>query len=822
MHASKLVVVLCVACQLAGVALRGQPRVSITSNTGASVVFEQRERGWTLAGISTPGAVAGIAVTERCYDITAGGVTETSNTVAPWALVEATPDRIALEYASDTLPIQLRRVVTFGPADNVLRIETWARAVNATVSLDKITLFAAHFAGEAMATTGDPGQSFPVFGQHVFVGVEHVSAECAGLGDIGFAAQSPHLQLTSDWRLVAPVVIGWPVPGADVAPGQEPMRAAFLHYLDTVRVKPRDIELHTNTWWTLPLPFSEADVLRNIQQLREGFYDRTGMFFDSYALDLGWSDRHSVWRVDADRFPNGLRTVNDRLHELGSRLGLWISPGSAYPEGLDNAWLAEQGYEMTPSTMGSTGQVPCFALGGRYQEAVRSQIVQYAADLQLGHVKLDFMDRGCAVAEHGHAVDGAGFVYVANAGLADVLDSLRAVNPGMATEPLCCGYPPSPWWTMHTPFVLGPNGGDVPNGRVPAPAWFDSLITARDIAYRAAQKKWLMPTQALETFDVVVQSPGDFQNMAVMAVGRGRWFLSTYLNPEYMQPEEWDFLAALVRWTRANRQYLEDAQMFGGAPELKQAYGYLFHTLEKDVYCVRNPWIESRTIQLPVPSLTTGRDVRMIYPRTATVARIAPGAAGPKITLAPYETVMLETVPTSTANKIVPVPAKPKATVNAVSLVASAGPGGTLRYNWKATVDVPAGVSESELCILVQGGATVQKAVAELTVDGAPVELAKSGNAGEFAAATSAPVENWTWFRAPIDAGVHQIRITVGAPGPASVGIYTCGTTPAYHEPAPEGSLAFPAYHPTRRVWTETLSPLKAYSTKASRVTSPK
>ncbi|MSU65741.1 MAG: hypothetical protein EXS38_06505 [Opitutus sp.] len=277
----------------------------------------------------------------------------------------------------------------------------------------------------------------------------------------------------------------------------------------------------------------------------------------------------------------------------------------------------------------------CFALGGRYQTEFKENLLRLVRDYSIRHVKLDFMVHSCEVAKHGHPT-GSDSVYAIDAGLVDVLDSLRAVNPAIVLEPLCTGYPPSLWWTARTPYVLGPYGAGVPCGRVPSPDWMESLITARDIAYRTDQERWIMPTQAIETIDILVQSPGNFENLAVMAIGRGRWFLSTYLRPDLMSGQNWDFLAALVRWARANKQYLGNALKIGGSPEKREAYGYMFHSAGKDLYCVRNPWIEERSILLPAcASVRTARDLRMIYPRREMVTRLEPGEEGTRVVLAP-------------------------------------------------------------------------------------------------------------------------------------------------------------------------------------------
>jgi hypothetical protein len=55
-------------------------------------------------------------------------------------------------------------------------------------------------------------------------------------------------------------------------------------------------------------------------------------------------------------------------------------------------------------------------------------------------------------------------------------------------------------------------------------------------------------------------------------------------------------------------------------------------------------------LELPVSSLLNEpRDVRTIYPRRATVGRIRPGDRSVRLAVAPYETLLLETVPTNDA-----------------------------------------------------------------------------------------------------------------------------------------------------------------------------
>lgn len=791
--------------------------VTLSNPQGASIVVAAEEGIWRWRALNTPDAPeGGWPVSDRSVEI---ATTDAQEMLArDWTLVEATPERIVLQQQLVATGLRVRRIFLFGAAPNVLRIETWVRSEEGKKNITRIGLFQGAIRGERFRETGTAPASFPLFSRTLFAGIEHVSGEAHTDGETIELLQRPRVTVDETWQFIGAAVVGWSMPGDGAGlPRGARIREAFLRYLDSVRVKPERMVLHSETWWTLPPPLREKDVLNDIESLRKGFLDRTGMFFDTYALDLGWSDPRSFWQIETQRFPNDFRLVNERLNSLGARMGLWMSPGSGYPDGLSNVWLQSQGYELMPFP-GLEPGAPCFALGGRYQREFRERIVSYAQQYGLGHVILDFMPQQCDVPTHGHPV-GAESRYAIDAGVADVLDGLRAVNPNMALEPMVCGYPPSPWWLMKTPFILGPAGDDVPFGRVASPDWMESLITARDVAYRAGQEAWLMPTQALETWDLIVQTPGDFENTAVMAIGRGRWFISTYIKPDLMTPEDWDFFAALIRWARHNKEYLGNAWMFGGMPENREAYGFMFRNPTKDIYCVRNPWIEDRFIQLPAtPAGAQARDIRMIYPRRATIARVQPGEAGPRIAVAPYETMMLETVPVDETRAVREiVPSRPPALLSDPpdrfsKASTSSDDEREVQYAWGGTVSVP-DVSGAELCILVDGGPDVERALCRVSVAGREMQPRKIGSAGQFGAATDASPENWTWFIIPVPKGDSTVQIELTIPADeASIGTYLRGFVAAESDPAPDdGAPVFPLYNSNRRAWSLTLMPLAAY-----------
>lgn len=91
---------------------------------------------------------------------------------------------------------------------------------------------------------------------------------------------------------------------------------------------------------TLPISaldwgLNEADHFKHLDMIKE-----SGLPIDTYWIDAGWygpegtrcdiptcddwSDNVGYWEHDVSRFPNGLKPVSDRAHELGMKFLLWF------------------------------------------------------------------------------------------------------------------------------------------------------------------------------------------------------------------------------------------------------------------------------------------------------------------------------------------------------------------------------------------------------------------------------------------------------------------------------------------------------------------
>lgn len=727
-----------------------------------------------------------------------------------------------------SIPLFVRQTYSFCKDGRTLRIKTSLRSLDKPVLIKRVGLLSIAVPGENFRLTGPDYVSFPIFGQEIFAGVEHPSVECQINNNTLSLSQSLYITVSDEWVDLPPAVFGSASDEDFIINGEDGLRRAFIRYLDGVRVKPSDMHVNYNDWWTAPQPSSEAFVLANIDILRKNLFDKTGFFFDSYTIDEGWADSHSVWEINRKNFPGEFKNISNSLESVGSQTGLWLSPSSLYPASLDNKWLKSNEYETTRNER--LGFNACISIGGRYQTEFKKKLLKYTREANLGHIKFDGFVPSCNDSTHNHHTGAESYLPMAE-GLMDVFGELRKINPSIALEPTCFGYQASPWWLMHVPFLIGPFGDDSPKGSVPAPDWIESMTTARDIRNLEGRNAFLMPSSALQTFDIVVQSPGAFQNHAVMAIGRGRWFISSYINPAFMDPVEWQFFADLIKWARDNRKSLQEPIPIGGNPKLRQAYGYAFRDNKKEFYCLRNPWMKETYIDIPrSPMNTSPREVRSIYPRREKIAKIKEGKSIPKIHLGPYETKFIKIVslkvqktPEMENNFKKPevsITWNPTQPVSVTSTILNDEPraygpdwtcpeGDTKEIRMlklEGNMEVK-GAIQTKFSVLCEG-LSIKSAFPqiELTIDGMkyPIEISRSVGAFSAGGYTN---EDWGWYTASFPEGKHHVKLKIRAfTNSANFSVFLQGTSAAQEFLPPfESGISFPLYQPEIINWSHVI-----------------
>lgn len=84
-----------------------------------------------------------------------------------------------------------------------------------------------------------------------------------------------------------------------------------------------------NTWETCLFDVSEEKIMGMVRSAKE-------MGAEILVLDDGWfrpDDKQGLgdWKIDAEKFPSGLKKLSEKLHENGMGFGLWFEPEMVNP-----------------------------------------------------------------------------------------------------------------------------------------------------------------------------------------------------------------------------------------------------------------------------------------------------------------------------------------------------------------------------------------------------------------------------------------------------------------------------------------------------------
>ncbi len=173
--------------------------------------------------------------------------------------------------------------------------------------------------------------------------------------------------------------------------------------------KPR---LHYNTWnyqernhhWR-GRPYLET---MNQERMLEEIEVAHRLGVEVFVVDTGWYERTGDWRVNRERFPDGLRTVIAALHSRGMKLGLWFDPTRAavtseiarnHPDCI-TSWRGEPGkaYQIW-----ETEESHPMCLVSRYARALADELIRIHRELGITYFKWDGVGQyGCDDLRHDH------------------------------------------------------------------------------------------------------------------------------------------------------------------------------------------------------------------------------------------------------------------------------------------------------------------------------------------------------------------------------------------------------------------------------------
>jgi hypothetical protein len=707
--------------------------------------------------------------------------------------------------------IEIQLFIQWSPKDNLLHKWTRYRLsdIESPVLLKEIILDKLESSGPTLSLLPFPGQSYPVFLSGFFAGIEYPISSVRMESGFIVLAHQPGLRMTpGKWYESRKAVYCATKKGCE--------KEAFISYIAANRPGNNRIHINYNSWWTSPMPYSEKNILELIKTFEEKMYLPYGVSFNTFCIDMGWSDPLSIWGIDTLLFPKEFISIRKSAEKMKTSLGLWISPTNRYsPMSIDSEWAEKHGYETFIDT-GRSARVCCLA-GNHYSKAFRETLVSMVKKYGIKQLKFDGYLFFCPESDHGHEPGYLSIEPTAEA-LIETCRQIHNASPDTWIETTCMGWNPSPWWLFYANSVLGTHGDDSPAGRVPSPVFRESYTSARDFYNIQGATHLMTPIPAQEVLGIIHQTPESFTNDAVTTIMRGHLFLPLYLNPAFMDGNRWKMISDIISWGRNNASILQNTKILlpeswknGNVPRFKEdavmprePYGYSHFIKNKGLIEIRNPWIKNCEYNLKIDSSTGfSKQVRnlnivSIYPEVRIYAANVQYGETVNVPLAPYETLVLSVSDHKSLKGIpfaknqlhgfglVRINKIEKTVIKPVDLYKSAKNDSlfersekelVLRLRMEGTVEVTSPVAD--MLVLIEGNDDKIRPEGKIYINGKPEEFLITGSAQGWTATMFKKQEHWIFMKASMKYGENIISLELDLPeSPQKVSVWSWARKP--------------------------------------------
>ncbi len=365
-------------------------------------------------------------------------------------------------------------------------------------------------------------------------------------------------------------------------PGQ--MRRAFLLYLERERAHPYRTFLHYNTWYDLANggDYDQQAVLSRIHAFGEELVRQRHVVMDSFLLDEGWDNTHSLWQFNSG-FPGGFTSIREAAARYGFGIGVWVSPWGGYDEAKKErvAFGRANGYEIVNGG---------YALSGpRYYDKFQQVCLEMVEKYGVDQFKVD------GTGNANQVVPGSHFDSDFDAVL-HLIERIRQQEPGIFIN-LTNGTYPSPFWLRYTDSVW--RGGE-DHSFAGVGSWRERWITYRDAEtyQHTVEAGPLFPLNSLMLHGIIYarladhlsdDPGGDFPAEVHSYFASGTQLQEMYITPSLLSKEDWDTLAKWARWSRAHAAILKDTHWIGGDPAALEVYGWAAWAPSGWIVTLRNP-----------------------------------------------------------------------------------------------------------------------------------------------------------------------------------------------------------------------------------------
>jgi hypothetical protein len=647
------------------------------------------------------------------------------------------------------------------------------------IEMDRVEL-----AGLSPSFTSRGDFSTPILSNSFFMGVEFPMSIARLENTTAVLASRPGIYLKTGQAFKSRDLIY-----AVVEPGNA--EAAFREYVEEFRAKPAEIFFGYNNWWTTPLHQTSEIIVDLAKSLKTNLFDPYGVAPEVFTLDLGWSDPHTVWEIDRKAFPNGFSDITDILDKMGTRIGIWISVPSSYPDGLDNKWAVEQGYESFKFDHWVDQNLCC--AGPKYNAAFTRNTLDIVRKHQARNIKFDAQIYHCPSSDHSHMPGEYSAEPMAQT-MIDYYAAARAASPEMRIYTPQKDRPNTfqgeydcrfedvkggPWWMKYTHFISCMEADDYPYGRCPAPVHRDTYTNARAFRVLKSATDPLIPVDCKEAFGIISQTEESLANDAVDVLMRGHLFISLYLNVYKMSPDDWEFIAKIIKYGRANKNILRntttlfpdswkqaDGSIKYGRKAMRDPYGFAHIDGKRTLLYLRNPSIneQSKTIRLDKASGFLNSDLVWnavsIFPCKRTYGRNLRYGDEITIQLQPHQNVLIElNAKEATAPDYVS-PDKLSVLSEKHEITKIRKPGEKATAKLSCSVEAQHGLNK--LMVLVETDKEPEsQPTVKATVDGneSPIEMIATKDGWHQDGGP--PPENWTWHIMELPRGKSSVELSV-------------------------------------------------------------
>lgn len=159
-----------------------------------------------------------------------------------------------------------------------------------------------------------------------------------------------------------------------------------------------------NKWWNGKKYLDSMNQERILKEIDVAH--RMGI--DVFVLDTGWYEKTGDWKVNRQRFPDGLKSVKERLDKYGMKLGLWFDPLSAAVSSRilnthRDCIMTVGGKADPPSPVWETEESQRLCLASRYWSAFADELIRLVKEVGVTYFKWDaIIQFGCNDPGHWH------------------------------------------------------------------------------------------------------------------------------------------------------------------------------------------------------------------------------------------------------------------------------------------------------------------------------------------------------------------------------------------------------------------------------------